>query len=356
MQDSIYFMHICIFLNNQELVGMEKKEFRENIRKNLQRILKQRRMSQVQLQKECEKHGYQISQPELSKALAGKTPVTLYQLSAFAKVFDLSMDQLINGEKVKQSVMLDGGPMFVTDPSDKAYNGYLGTFHVLLHSTSTPDDKWHVGILKLEASDDPEMFCKAFFDLNTDVKDSRGRDIIKHYTGQFIISVGLGAAYCVLVNKEIGELAFMEFRYRNFFIKQMECRLGFLLSTASGEQKLPVVQKIMLSRSAFSDEKLRFFKPYLKMMDDETIVLKSDLQFLREKYADFRIDFSAVDESEPCYVLNEKGIRGKNRSVSRTEIAAVVSSIRALSLAPYLLHISEREDSLLYDIENKFAE
>ena len=38
------------------------------------------------------------------------------------------------------------------------------------------------------------------------------------------------------------------------------------------------------------------------------------------------------------------------------EIAAVVSSIRALSLAPYLLHISEREDSLLYDIENKFAE
>lgn len=330
---------------------MNKENFREKLRENIREILKSQNISQVELQKKCEELGYFVSQPEISKILSGKTPATVYQLSAFSKALDISVDQLLYGKQDGRAFYFSGGKTFLTNPLDEAYNGYMGMFHVLLRSTSPFENKWLYGKLIFSASDDSEPVCEAEFQLDTGETDKKGRTAIKYYRGQLIISSKLGTGYCILMNPDIGEMVFIEFRHRNFLVRQVECRLGLMISSSSGEAKLPVVQKVLLSRSPFSNsEELAEVAPYLKFVQEEIFISKERYERMKCKYVQYNISAIRDHLDSPYYVLNEEMIRAGNRKKNRFEIAKLLSILRENAEAPWLYHITEREDSLVYSI------
>lgn len=330
---------------------MNKEIFRDKLRENIREILKKKNISQVELKKKCEKLGYSVSQPEISKILAGKTPITVYQLSAFSKALNISLDQLLYGEQDAKVFYFSGDKRFLTNPFNEAYNGYMGMFYALLRTTSPFENKWLFGKLIFSASDDPEPICRAEFQLDTGIIDKKGRKTIKYYKGQLIISSMLGSGYCILMNPDIGEILFIEFRYRKFLVRQMECRLGLMISSSSGEAKMPVVQKILLSRLPFSnEEELAEVVPYLKFVQEEILISKDQYEIVRRKYKQYNIPVINERMDSSYYLINEEMIRAGNRKMNRFEIAKLLSGLRENAEAPWLYHITEREDSLVYSI------
>lgn len=330
---------------------MNKGIFMDGLRENIREILKKKNISQIELKKKCERLGYSVSQPEISKLLAGKTPITVYQLAAFSKALNISLDQLLYGKLDENVFCFSGNKKFLTNPLNEAYNGYMGTFYVLLRTTSPFENNWLFGKLIFSASDDPEPICRAEFQLDTGAIDKKGGKTIKCYKGQLIISSMLGSGYCILMNPDIGEILFIEFRHRNFLVRQMECRLGLMVSSSSGEAKIPVVQKILLSRVPFSnEEELEKVVPYLKFVQEEIIISKDQYDIVRRKYKQYNIPVLKDYLNSPFYLINEEMVRAENRKINRFEIAKVLSALRENAEAPWLYNLTEREDSLVYCI------
>lgn len=333
---------------------MEKEILKQKIRDNVVAIMESQHISQIELHRRCVEQGYQISQPELSKALSGKTSFTIFHLTAFSEVFNISLDQLVSGEKTKRVIFIDGGKFFVTDPSDEAYKGYMGTFYTVLQSTSPFENKLLHGTLTFQVFEAADPICEAVFELNTGVQDTSGKEIKKYYQGQLILSRRLDTAYCILLNETIGELVLIEFRHRDFFVREVECRIGLILSTSSGEEKLPVVQRVILTRSRIEEKHLLSFIPYLRLIENgEVFITQSHLKQLQNEYQDFRIN---SDQKEVYCLLDEQSVRGIDRSVARSELAEIVGKIRELAAAPWISKITEREDSFVYSLEQKLKD
>lgn len=334
---------------------MEKVEFREQVKKNLQLEMKRRHISQMQLLKKCKELGYHLTQPELSKLLSGKTPITLYQMTAFASALDTSVEQLVSGAKRSERLLNIGGKSFVSDPKDEVYNGYLGTYFTILHSTSPFEDRWLSGKLTLSASKEMDGYCKASFELDTGEKDKKGHSLIKLYEGEILISPYLGVAYCVLVNELIGELSVIEFRHRSFFVKEVECRIGLVLTTSAGENKLPLTQKIFMARKQITEELAQAILPFLKFTLDEIPLTKEQLEELCIMYPE--IEFVPMKdrgrEVQYC-LLSEKTLRGRATSVTREKRAALIRAVRDCAAASWSYSVTEREDSLAYETEKRF--
>ena len=50
----------------------------------VEKLMSKKKISQVDMVKLCQKKGYSIQQPEISKLKSGKCKITLYQIMAFA--------------------------------------------------------------------------------------------------------------------------------------------------------------------------------------------------------------------------------------------------------------------------------
>ena len=333
---------------------MKKKEFRENVREHISLLMKRKNISQVALLNRCKEEGFSISQPELSKLLSGKTPVTLYQMTAFARAFGVSVDELIYGSEHHEIFRLKG-KNFVTNPGDEAYKGYLGTYYTMTKATSSAEEKWLFGKLTFETTEEREPICRARFELDTGNRDYKGRKISKEYEGQLIISKKLHVGYCILINEMIGEISCIEFRNRNFILGQLECRIGLALTTTAGEEKIPVVEKIFLSRCPFSQEYFSIMAPLMKFVDEDVLIAKKDLEEIQNRFSSCRIDTGALGNIKEYEVLDEQLLRKKYKELDRKEWTLFLSMIREKALAPYLLSLNEREDSLSYDIEQTMA-
>lgn len=332
---------------------MNREIFREQLRGNIQEILKKRNISQVELQKKCKESGYSISQPEISKVLSGKTSATIYQLSAFSKALDIPLDYFLYGEQEERTFYFKEDKAFVTSPLDEAYNGYMGVFHVLFRSTSPFEDKWLHGKLSFFSSDESQPICIAELEIDTGESNKRGKPIIKFYEGQFVISRKMGTGYCIMLNSDIGEMVIIEFRHRNFLVRQVECRLGLMISCSSGEEKVPVVQKILLSRTPFSEdtdqEAFAEIAPCLKFVQGEVFISKERYEKIRSEYRQYSIPDAKGKEELSYYLVNEEMIQGGNRK-NRFEIAKLISILRDNAESPWIYNLTEREDSLVYSI------
>lgn len=58
----------------------------------VEELMKKQRISQVDMVRLCQRKGYSIQQPEISKLKSGKCKITLYQLMAFADVLEVGTD------------------------------------------------------------------------------------------------------------------------------------------------------------------------------------------------------------------------------------------------------------------------
>lgn len=330
-----------------------KEELSGDIWRRLKLALESRKISQIQLQQLCYEHGFRVSQPEISKLYTGKIQLNLYQLVAFSTVLGMSADYFIKSENEAKTVNVSGNS-FIIDPEEEAFEGYKGLFYTVFHSTSSFDEKILHGKL-LFSSSEKGPICKAVFELDTGEKDRKGHNIIKRYQGQLVISSKLGVGYCILVNERIGEISTIEFRHRNFFIKQVECRMGMTLTVSSGETKAPVVSKIFLSRKPIEGELEQQLIPFLKLEEEDVIISRESFQTLIQDEKDSNVDFdfgmlkndSIVEEH---MLINESMIRKQNKRLNRKQIAEIFSILKRYSEGAFLSGINEKEDSQTYEL------
>ncbi len=329
-----------------------KDEFSKEVWERVKAVLELRKISQVQLKDLCQQHNFSISQPEISKLYTGKVSLNLYQLAAFSSVLKIPIDQFVNpgGDPAFFRIM---DSVFITSPQSEAFNGYLGRFYVLFHSTSPFDKKILHGKIEFGSSENQE-FCRAVFELDTGDHDMKGSRIVKKYQGQLLISDKMGVAYCILLNRRIGEICMMEFRYRSFFVRRVECRMGLSLSVASGETKTPVVQKVFLSREEIIDEEIvKEFAPCLKLESEEFLISKESFQSLAEKEKIPGFDFEALMkelELEEYIRVDENMIRRVDKRIDRRTLVHILAVLKRYSEGKYLVNLSEKDDSQAYEM------
>ena len=88
----------------------------------VEELMKKQRISQVDMVRLCQRKGYSIQQPEISKLKSGKCKITLYQLMAFADVLEVGTDYLINGSVNENTVVFPLNNRFITNESKILWN------------------------------------------------------------------------------------------------------------------------------------------------------------------------------------------------------------------------------------------
>lgn len=329
---------------------ISKIELSHLIWKRVEKILKDRHISQVELRDMCLQQGYKITQPEISKLFTGKIPLTLYQLVAFSAALNVSVEYLINNKSVYQRFNIEGDS-FIKNPFDRAFNGYLGPFYTIFCSTSHFDDNKIVrGELRFSPSED-KTICEAIYEIDTGEVDIHSKPVVKLYRGQLIISK-LGVAYCVLTNDKIGEISMIEFRHRSFLVKQVECRMGLVLTTSSGNKRDPVVHRMLLSRHKIQDDQLYKIIPFLKLMQDDCLITKNSLNIIAENKPDL-IDFEKLEITssiEEYLHIDTRIIPVVNKKLNRSQIAEIMGIFKSISPDRYCNVLQEEDDDEVFDL------
>lgn len=326
-----------------------KTELSTAVWNRVERILKERGISQVQLRDMCLQRGYKISQPEISKLFAGKVSVSLYQAIAFSEILNISMDYLIKGANQHRRFIVEGD-MFIKEPSNDAFKGFLGSFHSVFYSTSPFEEgKILRGLMQFIPSEDGSI-CEAMFALDTGEKDTNEQFCVKYYRGQFLISK-LGVAYCILANEKMGEVSMVEFRHRSFFIKEVECLMGLALTTTTGGKRYPTVHRMLLSRHKIPDDKLNQVMPYLKLTrENEFIIRKKDIEMLSSELEMFDYDkIKSTIDSDEYLIFDQRMLPFMNKKLSRPQIAEIIGTLKNLSYESYSNVLSEADDDILFD-------
>lgn len=115
--------------------------------------------------------------------------------------FDLDTAEIIEKEitiiqkNIKTTVIFPLNNRFITNADAEEFNGILGEYHTLFHSTSEMENKWLNGKLSLSRSLDG--ICRAEYTLWTGEKNRTEQNIIKKYQGQVIISKKQKSMYCM---------------------------------------------------------------------------------------------------------------------------------------------------------------
>lgn len=324
-----------------------KEEVSESTWEKIREILEERNISQIQLRDMCVKQGYKISQPDISKLFSGKKALTLYHLAAFSAVLNVSIDSLVNDRNQYQRFQTQG-EMFIRNPSDTAFNGYLGTFHTIFCSTSPfGENQIMRGQIHFRPSADKDI-CETIFELDTGEK-SNCRSIIKYYHGQMIVS-RMGVAYCILANDKIGEISMIEFKHRFFSISQVECWRGLALTTMAGGKRNPVVHQILLSRSFIEDNDLRRVMPFLKIENADQSLIKKDAMNCLVNDEVSLAKVKAMADTDEYMLIDQKILPMINRQLSRSQIAEVRGKLKANSYNGYRSILNEEDDDAIFDI------
>src|SRR5699024_7379219 len=85
----------------------------------------------------------------------------------------------------------------------------------------------------------------------------------------------MNAIYCSVMSKEIGEICYLIFSYIPILYEKLECRIGAVLTSSAGENRLPTMQRILISRRELTDETLYFLEGQLLLNASEILLSKN---------------------------------------------------------------------------------
>lgn len=323
-----------------------------------------------------------IGQSSLSKILKGEMRLTLqhiYKISTSLGIspgdlltFDNDVDDIsykANYEPVNETGLFNeqylNEEVFIRNTNHPAFNGIKDNrFYMYLYSTISSESFLLDGVISF--SSNPSSYCKAEMTLNTGRIDAEGKPIKKVYSGELIISLTMGACYCVLTNPDIGEICFLNFKHMYLFNRDLECRVGTISSSSSGGNRLPVIQRILISKQPLNvrgkdTSDLEFIQGQLRLNNSEMIISKKDLDVLLKKYAnnsvltDFFEKFRCTTKAEEYYLLDESNM--KNVPVTSDIKTEGLGILRNMSSALRYNKVSTKTDEFVFEyICNKISE
>lgn len=333
---------------SEGMIMHSRTELSEEIVRRIIEIMTVRKITQSQLVQMCFQKGFDISQPEISKILAGKTKPTVYFLAALSQVLQVSVEELLGGDRQESLVRLTSRNFAVDPLVDDAYKNILGEYFIYYETTDPYDDKVVSGRLSFCSA---EGYCEARLRIYTG-EFREGKELVKDYTGQLVISTKMSAAYCCFCNSQLGELSFFVFRYRNFAVKKMACRLGIAVTMSAGELKLPTAHKLLLSRESLDPSMIEEIIPYLRFQTDNIIRMDPEaLCDLVDKYPEYERQFSEllrIARRREQITISEADIRAIDRRLSQQQIAQIKALLLQESDAMRNVKMDEDEDSKVF--------
>lgn len=338
----------------QNVEDKTKKDFLKEISSRISNLIKDKHISQKALVGMCQNAGFDISQPEVSRLINGKNMITLYQAIAFSKVLNVPLEKLIEKTIEQPTVQLKvSGNKFLTDPSSaKEFSSLLGKYYVAFHSTASDEDKILEGELVFTESSS-ERICLAFFKLDTGDRDVSGNALYKKYQGQLLIAQSVDTAYCLLASEQIGEICMIEFRYRNFQVRKLDCRLGLVITVSAGDLKQPSVHKLFFSRTPMNGKKKNTIIQMLRLDAGKFLVSQQTLLNIKEEYPRFSsVCQELLSRSFKEYVEVNESLIEININLNRKEMIEFMSLVREREELPYTIALRAKEDQFSYYFHN----
>lgn len=344
-------------------------EYCDAIVKRINSILSEKKIKQADLA--AQSH---ISQSSMSKILKGEMRLTLQHIFKICIALNITPEDLLSlntdisddstsfsFNKIDDTGIINeqylNEQVLIRDINHPAFNGIKNNkFFIYLYSTITSESFLLDGKLIFDATS--SSFCKATMTLNTGKIDANGDPIKKIYEGELIISLTMGACYCVLTNPDIGEIIFLNFKHIYLFNRDLECRVGTISSTSSGGNRLPVIQRILISKQPLkvngtdlSD--LEFIQGQLRLNNSKMLVSSKDLETLKEKYEnnpdllDFFKRFEELSETNQYYLLDEASM--KDISITSDVKTEGLGILRNMSSSLRYNKVSTKTDEFVFE-------
>lgn len=354
----LFCLHIFILIGIKicrSESGDPVKEFEKEIAGRILEEMKKRGMKQTQFISHCAELGIKISQPDISKILSGKKAPNLYQLAAFGRGLGVSTDYLLFGhETVREDFCDPHYSEYLSDGSSgKVGSEYEGTFQLIFISTAQAEDKLLQGILTISKE---QRVYVAKLKLDTGEQDFQGERLYKEYSGRFLVSSSMGAAYILLKSEKIGEISMICVRHRNYLLKEVECRLGLFLTASAGDVKEPVAGRVLLFRNTLIDrvdELMNRLRPWLYLTDD-VIKIEKDKKIMQEwpdDLMEFKDEFGQILErwQPQCYYELSAEMLRRQLSMNRQQFVSFLGWLYENSEIAANVRITNAEDLKAYE-------
>ena len=354
-------------MESTRLSELNEEDFGREILGRIGWLMNQKKLKQSDL---AEISG--IGQSTLSKVMKGEARLTmqiLYRISKglnitlerlFAEKFTMETDDAYKDTCTTQRALFNeeylDRQILLRDTSHPAFRGYIGNklFFYCFSTISTEASTMLEGEIEFR---DSGGFCQAELTLYTGRVDANGKKIAKDYKGEMVISMPMSSCYIMMINKSIGEVCFINFRHFYLFNQDLLCRVGTLSSTSSGENKLPVMQRVLLSKVKLnvsgddvSDQ--QFVRGQLRMNDSTIVIEDEEFMELREKESkcalhEFWCECENLMEKHSYLKLDEAKLKGLE-GFSVEEKAKGIGILREKSLANKYNKISTKTDEYTF--------
>lgn len=346
--------------------NMSELEYCDIVLKRIKEYMDKNEIKQLELSRNSN-----ISQSTISKIMNGETKLTLQHIFRICNSLKvdpevlLSFDQEIITNTMSQ---IDAGilnkkylddQILIRTTTHHAFKGYVGNeFYIYFYSTISSETSLLEGKLLFEDTE-YHNYCKATMVLYTGQKDLNGKDVTKNYYGELIISLTMGACYCILINSEIGEICSINFKHAFLFNQRLISRVCTVNSTSSGGNRLPIMQRALITETKLdaihpTDEDFQFVRGQLRL-NETTIYTPKDIideiinstdDKTSKDLKDFFQSARKMRSQLECDVFDETQIRSINASSNIKSQG--ISMLRNKSISLKYNKISTKTEEFVY--------
>ncbi len=351
----------------------EAKNYNYKIAKRIQSILDDKLMSQKDL---ADKLGR--STATVSKWLTGKTSLTLPILYTICCIIETDINDLFKDDSAvsnntsvstscttqlpSQSGQKYDQESLITDPHKMQFRGILNNqsdqndcyFFYTKPTISNEKKGFLKGTLRLSPSKDQHS-CTAHLKLKTGQKDKNSKkDIIKEYSGSFIISLPTNSCYINLISEDSGDIASLVFSHMYLNNEKLLTRLVACLTTSAGDNRRPVFTKAIISRVELNEKQLNEVAGQLYINNSVISIRKDVLEEKSQNDPDLLNQLKSIEHVESgdlpytqYYNIEENTISCS--SLTLDEKQNLINKLRFISSSPYYCKISSHSDKLLFN-------
>jgi|GEM_PF-4916038 len=245
------------------------------IAENLSEIMETQELAQIDIVERGHQKNISLGSATVSKLLKGEDNITLKTLIQLSMVLEVPLLRLL-----EEKCVFDGkdNEMLIENSYHRAFKGYKGNYHVYFFPTekNSRDNELLHAVMKTE--EEGELVKVKFILYTGQFKD--GKQITKEYQGNMIISLSVNAVYFQLKSEAEGEYCFLIIHH--FFLNhnELDTCLGVAITSSSGEDKRPTMQRICLTRREMEKEKQEKLAGFLRLGDTKLFMYKRDYDAL----------------------------------------------------------------------------
>lgn len=259
----------------------------KNLGRTISEEMKRQNLDQIELAKKLE-----VSQSTISNITNGKTGVSLKKYISVMDILNIDLSEKLssyyraknNSGSLNEHQIIsfnnEDSRNFITNPDDPAFNGQMGNFNIIFHSTNRNENTCLHGCLKLTKQGQK---CLSELEILTASED--GSNERKIYTGFAIISEPQSVVYILLANDAYGELSFIVYPYTRIMREGFSLKgtMALAATVSSGiDSRLPTAHRLFMSREKLDPTKEKYILSQLLMNKSELLISVKQFKTLLE--------------------------------------------------------------------------